>query len=411
VSCTIWLPAGVLLQSSGVLSESIVSTFTGVTGPLLCNVAVTCTLNGVPVGELVGADTETPVTFTSAWPVTFVEELPLPLSFADDGSLTCSWSTAADAVTGKVWLEGDAQVTDQEIPLAVADPDAAMDVSCTVCGFVDEVVQSGGSDTENVVSTFVGPYGPRFCRPAEAVTLNATPTAFVAGLFTVTELTLISDVAVMFVLEPLLALLLPPAGSVTCSWSIAAEAVTVKLWFEAAVQVTDQVGPVNGVAVEPASDVSWTVCGLPDDVVQSPGSVSVKVVSTFAGPYGPLLCRLAPDETLKATPAGEEAGEVSEALFTLISAVAVMFVLELPLALLFPLFGSLTCNWSTATPAVIANVWLEGVVQVTDQLAPLTFVAADVASDVSWIVCGFAEPVVQSPGRLSVNVVSAFTGP
>jgi hypothetical protein len=146
-------------------------------------------------------------------------------------------------------------------------------------------------------------------------------------------------------------------------------------------------------------------------VVQSDGRVRVNVVSTFVGLYGPLLCRLAVEETSNAVPAVEDPGEVSETLLTLMSEVAVTLVLELPLALLLPPFGSPACNWSTATAAVIANVWLDGVVQVTDQLAPLTVVAVDVTSDVSWIVWGFAEPVVQSAGRLRVKVVSAFVGP
>jgi len=51
------------------------------------------------------------------------------------------------------------------------------------------------------------------------------------------------------------------------------------------------------------------------------------------------------------------------------------------------------------------------VVQVTDQDAPLTVVAAETGSDVSCTVCGLAEDVVQSPGRLRVNVVSTFAGP
>jgi hypothetical protein len=64
-----------------------------------------------------------------------------------------------------------------------------------------------------------------------------------------------SEVAVMLVLEPPPLLLLPPAGSVTCSWSMDADTVVEKLWFDAPVQVTDQVGPVTGVAVDPARDV------------------------------------------------------------------------------------------------------------------------------------------------------------
>jgi hypothetical protein len=123
------------------------------------------------------------------------------------------------------------------------------------------------------------------------------------------------------------------------------------------------------------------------------------------------LCSLADAETLKATPAALDAGDVTETLLTLMSELPVMFVLELPLALLLLPIGSLTCNWSIATEAVMAKVWLDGVVQVTDQLAPLTGVAVEVGSDVFWMVCGLAEPVVQSAGRLSVKAVSAFAGP
>jgi len=123
------------------------------------------------------------------------------------------------------------------------------------------------------------------------------------------------------------------------------------------------------------------------------------------------LCSLADAVTVNAVPAAADAGDDTVTLFTLMSDVAVMFVAELPLALLFPLFGSLTCSWSAATEAVTANVWLDGVVQVTDQLAPLTVVAADTGSDVSWIVFGLGDEVAQSAGRLRLNVVSAFAGP
>jgi len=47
-----------------------VSVFTGVVGPLLWMVAVTVTLNAVPVFALAGADTDTAFTFTSAVPAT-----------------------------------------------------------------------------------------------------------------------------------------------------------------------------------------------------------------------------------------------------------------------------------------------------------------------------------------------------
>jgi len=62
---------------------------------------------------------------------------------------------------------------------------------------------------------------------------------------------------------------------------------------------------------------------------------------------------------------------------------------------------------------VTESVWLEGSVQVTDQLSGLagTVVAVEVASDVFWTVCGFVDEVVQSVGRLRVKVVSTFVGP
>jgi hypothetical protein len=92
------------------------------------------------------------------------------------------------------------------------------------------------------------------------------------------------------------------------------------------------------------------------------------------------------------------------------SELLVMFVLELADALLLLPVGSLTCNWSTATETLTGNVWVEGVVQVIDQLMPLTDAAVDADSDVFCTVCGFADDVVQSPGRLSVNAASAFVG-
>src|SRR5947208_596208 len=75
-------------------------------------------------------------------------------------------------------------------------------------------------------------------------------------------------------------------SSETCSWSTAAVVVTEKLCADGLVQVTDQVIGLAGtvVAVEVASDVSCTVCGLPEEVVQSVGRLSVNVVSTLVAP-------------------------------------------------------------------------------------------------------------------------------
>lgn len=52
---------------------------------------------------------------------------------------------------------------------------------------------------------------------ADAVTLNGEPAAFEAGLFTVTLVTLMSDVESMTVVLLPLPLLLPLFGSLTCN--------------------------------------------------------------------------------------------------------------------------------------------------------------------------------------------------
>jgi hypothetical protein len=117
--------------------------------------------------------------------------------------------------------------------------------------------------------------------------------------------------------------------------------------------------------------------------------------------------------TANGVPAGVVPGAVSETLFTLTSDVAVMLVLAPPFALSLPEFGSLTCNWSAAIDALAEKLWVEGLLQVTDQVAGLagTVVATEVGSEVFCTVSGFADEVVQSPGMLSVNVVSALVGP
>jgi hypothetical protein len=179
-------------------------------------------------------------------------------------------------------------VTDQVTGLAgtVVAADAGSEVLSTVCGLAETVVQSAGRLSEKVVSTFAGPYVPLLCTLAEAVTLNVEPATLLGGLLTVTPFTLMSDVPVMLVLEPPLALSLALAGSVTCNWSIAAAAVTEKLWLEALAQVTDQVTGLAGtvVAVDVGSELSWLVCGFPEEVAQSAGRLSVNVVSAFVGP-------------------------------------------------------------------------------------------------------------------------------
>ena len=152
---------------------------------------------------------------------------------------------------------------------------------------------------------------------------------------------------------------------------------------------------------------------MADEVVQSAGIVSVKVVSTLAGPYGPLSCVLADAVTLNGEPPALDAGLLTVTLVTLTSAVAPMSVVLLPLAVLFALAGSVTCNWSIAADAVTEKLWLETVVHVTDQVIglPGTIVGVEAGSDESCSVCGLADGVVQSGGRLSVNVVSTLAGP
>ena len=149
------------------------------------------------------------------------------------------------------------------------------------------MVQPEGSVSVNVVSTLVGPYEPLLCTEALPVTLNAVLTGALAGLFAVTLVTLMSEMARTLVVAPLPTfVLLVEVGSETCNWSTAAVVVTEKLCAEGLLQVTDQLTGLAGtvVAVEVARDVSCTVCGLPEEVVQSVGRLSVKVVSTLVGP-------------------------------------------------------------------------------------------------------------------------------
>lgn len=248
---------------------------------------------------------------------------------------------------------------------------------------------------------------------AEAVTLNGAPATLLAGLLTATLFTLMSAEPVIFVLEPPPALLFPGVGSLTWSWSTAIEAVAEKLWLEAPVQLTDQLAPLTVVAVDVASDVSCTVCGFAELVVQSAGMLRLNVVSAFTGPYAPLLWTLADAVTLNGAPAAFEAGDDTVTLFTFRSDVRVTDQTALLLAELFADAGSLTWSWSREAEAVTVSVWLDGSVHVTDQLAglPGTVVAVDTAREVFCTVCGLADEVVQSAGRLSVNVVSTFAGP
>jgi hypothetical protein len=160
-----------------------------------------------------------------------------------------------------------------------------------VTGLGEPVVQSAGSVSVKVASTFVGPKLPLLCATAEPVTLKAAAAFAEPGLDTVTLLTLMSEDARTLVFELFEPLLLPIFPSVTCSWSTATVVVTEKLCADGFVQVTDHVAGEAGrvVGVEVASDVFWTTTGLADPVVQSLGSVRARLVSTFVGPKLPLL--------------------------------------------------------------------------------------------------------------------------
>jgi hypothetical protein len=314
--------------------------------------------------------------------------VPLAPSFAAFESLRWSWSTEADAATWNWWLDGVVQVTDQLTEDVVVAVDVGRDVSCTSCGLLEDVVQSGGRLREKLVSAFAGPMGPLLCSVAVAKTLNGVPAEALAGAVTLTPAALTSVAVLIAVALLLLALSFAGVGSATCNWSIAAVAVTENVWSDGSVQVTDQaIGlPGTTVAAEVPSTVSCAVCGFADDVVQSAGRLNVKVVSTFVGPYGPLLWTVACAVTLNGEPPALDAGLLTATLVTLMSEVAPTSVVLLPVALSFAPFGSLTCSWSVATAAVTGKLWLDTVVQVTDQLGPLTGVAADAASTVSCTV-------------------------
>jgi hypothetical protein len=121
---------------------------------------------------------------------------------------------------------------------------------------------------------------------AEPVTLNAAPTFAEPGLDNETLLTFTSEEATMFVFEVFERVLLLDVGSSTWIWSIATVAFTEKLCADGFVQVTDHVAGEVGtvVATDVASDVFCTVVGFGEPVVQSLGSVNVRVVSTLVGP-------------------------------------------------------------------------------------------------------------------------------
>jgi hypothetical protein len=118
------------------------------------------------------------------------------------------------------------------------------------------------------------------------------PAVAVAGAVAVEAVTFTSVLAVTAVVALALVMLLF-AGfvSTTCCWSTAIVPVTEKAWLDGLVQVTDQEAGLPGTvtAEETANEVFCTTCGFVDEVVHPGGSVSERVVSTFTGPYGPLL--------------------------------------------------------------------------------------------------------------------------
>ena len=364
-SCCTWVPLGAFVQSAGVLRLRVESTFTGVTPPLLCSVAVIVTLNAVFVFALAGDEAVTLETFTSDVPVTAVVALPCPLLFVGVGSLTWSWSTATLASPVNWWLEGELQVTDQVALTgeAVLVASAVLSTACVVFGVF---VQSAGTLRLRVASALTGP-APLLCRLAATLTLNAVAAGEVAGAVTVTALTLRSACARIAVVALPLPLSFPGVGSLTWSWSMLTAAEPLKAWFELLEQLTDQVA-LTGAATLGASAVSCTVCAPPGVLVQSPGTVRSSVVSVFTGFTVPLLWMFALTVTLKEAPALAEGGAETEALLTLTSDVAWIAVEPLPEPLLFKVSGSFTCSMSSVAVTEAVKLWFDGFEQVTDHV-------------------------------------------
>ena len=126
-------------------------------------VALPVTVNGVLIPTDVGAVAVTPDTLTSVGAVMTVNTLVLALLLHVSGSVTCAWSICAQPVTVNWCVDGLEQVTVHDAGEAgtMTGEETASDVSCTVCGLGDEVVQSGGRLNVRSTSTFVGPYGPK----------------------------------------------------------------------------------------------------------------------------------------------------------------------------------------------------------------------------------------------------------
>jgi hypothetical protein len=94
--------------------------------------------------------------------------------------------------------------------------------------------------------------------------------------------------------------------------------LTVKLWFDASVQVTVH---ENGTAMAAeTARGAVTVAGLGLPVEQSAGMPSVATVSVITGPVGPLLWVVTVPLTINPTPAATLIGDEAEAAVVLMSA-------------------------------------------------------------------------------------------
>jgi hypothetical protein len=253
-----WTVTGLVLlvvQSPGSASVNVVSALTGVTGPLLWIVALAFTEKGLPAVLEAGEDAVDAETLMSVVAETAVVSFALVmLLLALLESRTCCWSITTDAAELKSWLEAPVQVTDQEAFRGVA-VDWASDVFWIVTGLALLVVQSPGRASVKVVSAMTGVTGPLLWTVAAPSTVKAVPAFADAGAEAVEAVTLMSVEAFTAVMALALASeLLAGAESTTWSWSIAADAVEVKLWFDGPVQVTDQEA-LMGVATDCAREV------------------------------------------------------------------------------------------------------------------------------------------------------------
>jgi hypothetical protein len=205
-------------QSPGKLSVSVVSTFTGVTGPLLWIVALPETIKAVPTFAVAGLDADAADTLMSVRPEIPVVVLLLVIElFAEVESARWSWSIATEAVEAKLWLEAPVQVTDQEV-FTGAPTDCASGVFWTVTGLGLLVVQSRGIARVKVVSAFTGVTGPLLWIVALPLTVKGVPAFAFAGDEADEAVTLMSVRALIPVFEGALVMLsLAELESVTCS--------------------------------------------------------------------------------------------------------------------------------------------------------------------------------------------------